>query len=84
MFIYSLKHLQRYKYEKHVQEYDMKLKKDTLHKGTVIGQFRQLLDMAVTVIGHLNIFGNIVKSIYTFLLLWCSEIRAPFFTCVYI
>jgi len=35
-----------------------------LHKGTVIGHFRQLLDMDVTVIGHLHIFSNIVKYIY--------------------
>ena len=25
MFIYSLKHVQSYKYEKHLQEYDIKL-----------------------------------------------------------
>jgi len=35
-----------------------------LHKGTIIGHFRQLLDMNVTVIGHLHIFSNIVKYIY--------------------
>jgi len=35
-----------------------------LQKGTVIGHFRQLLDMDVTVIGHLLIFSNIVKYIY--------------------
>jgi len=35
-----------------------------LHKGTVIGHFRQLLDMDVTVIDHLHIFSNIVKYIY--------------------
>jgi len=31
---------------------------------TVIGHFRQLLDMDVTVIGHLHIFSNIVKYMY--------------------
>ena len=33
-------------------------------RQTVIGHFRQLLDMDVTVIGHLHIFSNIVKYIY--------------------
>jgi len=42
----------------------MKLQKYKLHKGTIIGHFRQLLDMDVTVIDHLRIFRNIVKYIY--------------------
>jgi len=50
MLIYSLKHVQSYKYEKHLQEYNMKISKYKLQKGTVIGHFTQLLDMDVTVI----------------------------------
>jgi len=62
MFIYSLKHVKvtsmrntRIRYE---------TSKYKLYKGTVIGHFRQLLDMGVTVIGHFHIFSNIVKYIY--------------------
>ena len=57
MLIYSLKHVQSYKYEKHLQEYDMKLQNISYTKA-------QLLDMDVTVISHLHIFSNIVKYIY--------------------
>jgi len=62
MLIYSLKHIQSYTYEKHDIRYETS--KYKLHKGTVIGHFRQLLDMYVTVIGHFFIFSNIVKYIY--------------------
>jgi len=70
ILIYSLKHIQSFKYEKHLQEYDMKLQNISY---TQI----QLLVMDVTVIGHLHIFSNIVKYIYNmypepFLVLQCS------------
>ena len=57
MLIYSLKHIQSYKYEKHLQEYDIKLQNISYTKA-------QLLVMDVTVIGHLHIFSNIGKYIY--------------------
>jgi len=39
-----------------------------LHKGTFIGHFGQLLDMDVTVIGHLQIFSIVVNYLqYVFL-----------------
>jgi len=57
MIIYSLKQVQSYKYEKHLEEYDMKLQNISYTKA-------QLLDMDVTVIGHWHIFSNIVKYIY--------------------
>jgi len=36
MLIYSLKHLQSYKYEKHLQEYDMKLQNISYTKAQLL------------------------------------------------
>jgi len=36
MLIYSLKHVQNYKYEKHLQEYDMKLKNISYTKAQLL------------------------------------------------
>jgi len=60
MLIYSLKHKVISMRNTRIQYETSKYK---LHKGTVIGHFRHLLDMDVRVIGHLHIFSNIVKYI---------------------